>query len=103
MLSTVIWLPIFAGIAVLLTGSDRNAHLARMLALIGALAGFVAQAKPGRSPMTSQHQTGRVASGSQPDASASPDGSSAGATPLAPPPAPPAPAPSSSGIVSGGS
>ena len=41
MLSTVIWLPIFAGIAVLLTGSDRNAHLARMLALIGAIGGFV--------------------------------------------------------------
>ena len=40
MLSTVIWLPIFAGIAVLLTGSDRNAHMARLLALIGAIAGF---------------------------------------------------------------
>src|SRR5262245_29194490 len=41
MLSTVIWLPIFAGIAVLLTGSDRNAGLARLLALVGAIAGFV--------------------------------------------------------------
>ena len=40
MLSTVIWLPIFAGIAVLLTGSDRNARMARVLALIGAIAGF---------------------------------------------------------------
>ena len=41
MLSTVIWLPIFAGIAVLLTGSDRNAGMARLAALIGAIAGFV--------------------------------------------------------------
>ncbi len=41
LLSTVIWLPIFAGVAVLLTGSDRNAALARWLALAGALAGFV--------------------------------------------------------------
>ncbi len=41
LLSTVIWLPIFAGIAVLLTGPDRNAALARWLALAGALAGFV--------------------------------------------------------------
>ena len=40
-LSTVIWLPIFAGIAVLFTGSDRNARLARMLALVGAVAGFL--------------------------------------------------------------
>ena len=41
LLSTVIWLPIFAGVAVLLTGPDRNAALARWLALAGALAGFV--------------------------------------------------------------
>lgn len=40
-LSTVIWLPILAGIAVLFTGSDRNAGLARLLALVGAIAGFV--------------------------------------------------------------
>ena len=40
-LSTVIWLPILAGIAVLLTGSDRNAGLARWLALAGAVAGFL--------------------------------------------------------------
>ena len=39
-LSTVIWLPILAGVAVLFTGSDRNAGLARWLALIGAIAGF---------------------------------------------------------------
>ena len=42
LLSTVIWLPILAGVAVLFTGSDRNANLARWLALAGAVAGFVA-------------------------------------------------------------
>jgi NADH-quinone oxidoreductase subunit M len=41
LLSTVIWLPILAGVAVLFTGSDRNAGLARWLALAGAVAGFV--------------------------------------------------------------
>jgi NADH-quinone oxidoreductase subunit M len=41
LLSTVIWLPILAGIAVLFTGSDRNANFARWLALAGAVAGFV--------------------------------------------------------------
>jgi NADH-quinone oxidoreductase subunit M len=40
-LSTVIWLPILAGVAVLFTGSDRNAGLARLLALVGALAGLI--------------------------------------------------------------
>ncbi len=40
LLSLVIWVPIVAGIAVLATGSDRNAGLARVLALIGALAGL---------------------------------------------------------------
>jgi NADH-quinone oxidoreductase subunit M len=40
-LSTVIWLPILAGIAVLFTGSDRNAGLARWLALAGAIAGLL--------------------------------------------------------------
>ncbi|RPI45845.1 MAG: NADH-quinone oxidoreductase subunit M [Betaproteobacteria bacterium] len=40
-LSTVIWLPILAGIAILFTGSDRNAGLARLLALVGSLAGFL--------------------------------------------------------------
>jgi NADH-quinone oxidoreductase subunit M len=40
-LSTVIWLPILAGIAVLFTGSDRNASVARWLALTGAVAGFL--------------------------------------------------------------
>ncbi|MDR2837465.1 MAG: NADH-quinone oxidoreductase subunit M [Azonexus sp.] len=41
LLSLAIWLPIAAGVIVLLTGSDRNAPLARMLALVGALAGFL--------------------------------------------------------------
>src|SRR6185436_8035306 len=41
MLSVVIWLPILAGLAVLFTGSDRNANLARWLALTGAIAGFI--------------------------------------------------------------
>jgi NADH-quinone oxidoreductase subunit M len=40
-LSLVIWLPIVAGVAVLATGSDRNAKLARWLALAGSLAGFL--------------------------------------------------------------
>jgi NADH-quinone oxidoreductase subunit M len=40
-LSIVIWLPILAGVAVLFTGSDRNAAVARWIALIGALGGFV--------------------------------------------------------------
>jgi NADH-quinone oxidoreductase subunit M len=41
LLSLVIWVPIVAGIAVLATGSDRNAGAARALALLGALAGLV--------------------------------------------------------------
>ncbi len=41
LLSLVIWVPIAAGVAVLATGGDRNAGLARVFALIGALAGFV--------------------------------------------------------------
>ncbi|MDR2189112.1 MAG: NADH-quinone oxidoreductase subunit M [Azonexus sp.] len=41
LLSLAIWLPIAAGVLVLLTGSDRNAPLARMLALVGAIAGFL--------------------------------------------------------------
>ena len=40
LLSTVIWLPILAGVAVLFTGSDRNAGFARWLALAGAVAGI---------------------------------------------------------------
>ena len=41
LLSLVIWVPIAAGALVLATGSDRNAPMARMLALAGALAGFI--------------------------------------------------------------
>ena len=41
LLSLAIWIPIFFGVAVLATGSDRNAQTARWLALIGALAGFL--------------------------------------------------------------
>ena len=41
LLPLAIWLPILAGFAVLATGSDRNAGLARALALIGAILGFV--------------------------------------------------------------
>jgi NADH-quinone oxidoreductase subunit M len=41
-LSVVIWLPILAGVGVLFTGGDRNARIARWMALAGAIAGFVA-------------------------------------------------------------
>ncbi|MHB1098948.1 MAG: NADH-quinone oxidoreductase subunit M [Burkholderiales bacterium] len=41
LLSLVIWLPIAAGIAVLATGGDRNANLARMVALVGSVLGFL--------------------------------------------------------------
>src|SRR5512139_2779565 len=40
-LSLVIWVPIVAGAVVLATGSDRNAALARWLALAGALLGLI--------------------------------------------------------------
>ena len=38
LLSLAIWVPIIAGVVVLATGSDRNAGIARILALVGALA-----------------------------------------------------------------
>jgi NADH-quinone oxidoreductase subunit M len=41
LLSLAIWVPILAGFVVLATGSDRNAPLARMLSLAGALAGLL--------------------------------------------------------------
>ncbi|MBK7898687.1 MAG: NADH-quinone oxidoreductase subunit M [Azonexus sp.] len=41
LLSLSIWIPILAGFLVLATGSDRNAPLARGLALVGALVGFL--------------------------------------------------------------
>ena len=40
-LSLSIWLPIVSGLVVFATGGDRNAQLARLLALLGALAAFV--------------------------------------------------------------
>lgn len=40
-LSVVIWLPILFGLAVLATGGDRRAGLARWLALAGSVAGFL--------------------------------------------------------------
>ena len=41
LLSLAIWIPIAAGVLVLATGSDRNAPLARMISLLGAVAGFL--------------------------------------------------------------
>ncbi|MBL0167892.1 MAG: NADH-quinone oxidoreductase subunit M [Propionivibrio sp.] len=41
LLSLAIWVPIIAGLVVLATGSDRNSPLARMLALLGAVAGLL--------------------------------------------------------------
>jgi len=41
LLSLAIWVPIAAGCAVLATGGDRNANLARWIALVGAIAGFL--------------------------------------------------------------
>ena len=40
-LSLIIWLPIVFGIAVFATGNDRNAQLARWLALTGSILGFL--------------------------------------------------------------
>jgi NADH-quinone oxidoreductase subunit M len=40
-LSLVIWVPILGGLAVLATGGDKNAPLARMLALAAAALGFI--------------------------------------------------------------
>jgi NADH-quinone oxidoreductase subunit M len=39
-LSLAVWIPILAGLVVMATGRDENARIARVLALIGALAGF---------------------------------------------------------------
>lgn len=41
LLSLAIWVPIAAGLLVLATGNDKRAPLARILALLGALAGFL--------------------------------------------------------------
>ena len=40
-LSLSIWVPVLAGILVLLTGDDKNARLARWLSLAGSIAGFL--------------------------------------------------------------
>ena len=40
-LTLVVWVPIVTGVLVLATGSDRNAPLARWLALAGSLAGLL--------------------------------------------------------------
>jgi NADH-quinone oxidoreductase subunit M len=40
-ISVAIWLPILFGILVLATGDDKNAPLARMLALVGSVLGFL--------------------------------------------------------------
>lgn len=41
LLSVAIWLPILFGVLVLATGNDRNARLARIIALTGAVLGFL--------------------------------------------------------------
>ncbi|MBI5890754.1 MAG: NADH-quinone oxidoreductase subunit M [Nitrosomonadales bacterium] len=41
LLSVVIWLPILFGLLVLATGNDRNARLARVIALVGAILSFL--------------------------------------------------------------
>jgi NADH-quinone oxidoreductase subunit M len=41
LLSVVIWLPIAFGLLVLATGNDRNARLARIIALVGAILSFL--------------------------------------------------------------
>ncbi|MBI1174732.1 MAG: NADH-quinone oxidoreductase subunit M [Sideroxydans sp.] len=40
-ISVAIWLPIVFGLLVLATGNDRNAQLARVIALLGAVLGFL--------------------------------------------------------------
>ncbi|MCB1934504.1 MAG: NADH-quinone oxidoreductase subunit M [Nitrosomonas sp.] len=41
LLSLIIWLPILFGVAVFATGGDRNAQLARWIALAGSILGFL--------------------------------------------------------------
>jgi len=41
LLSLAIWVPIVSGLAVLITGPDRHAGAARVIALVGALLGFL--------------------------------------------------------------
>jgi len=44
-ISVAIWLPVIFGILVLATGGDRNASLARAIALVGATLGFWRQSR----------------------------------------------------------
>jgi len=57
-ISVAIWLPIIFGILVLATGDDKNAPLARILALVGATLGFLVTIPlyTGFAPDTSQMQ-----------------------------------------------
>src|SRR5918992_268746 len=41
LLSLAIWVPLVSGLAVLITGSDRHAGVARVIALVGAVLGFL--------------------------------------------------------------
>ncbi len=41
LLSLIIWLPIMVGVAVFATGGDRNAQLARWIAFVGSILGFL--------------------------------------------------------------
>lgn len=41
LLSVAIWLPIIFGVLVLATGNDRNAPIARIIAMVGAVLGFL--------------------------------------------------------------
>ncbi|MBI3222954.1 MAG: hypothetical protein HYZ46_07835 [Nitrosomonadales bacterium] len=40
-ISVAIWLPIIFGVLVLATGGDKNAQLARIIAMVGAVLGFL--------------------------------------------------------------
>ena len=41
LLSLVIWLPVLIGLLVFATGGDRNAPMARLIAIIGSVLGFL--------------------------------------------------------------
>ena len=55
-LSLAIWVPIVAGLAVLAVGRDRDAAVARWIALMGAVAGFLVTL-----PLYAQFDTGTSA------------------------------------------
>jgi NADH-quinone oxidoreductase subunit M len=62
LLSLSIWLPVLFGLIVLATGSDRNAALARKIALVGALLSFIVTIPlyTGFNPVTSDMQFGEM-------------------------------------------